>query len=329
MARHQKKRGTPVSRTGAAFAVRVARYIGTPYVWGGESPKGFDCSGLVDYGLTSMGLRGVPRTSEAQWAWVNKVGPRDLPAGALIFMNFPGEQSPGHVLIYSGGQLAVQAPKPGASVQQVPFKPLAPGSSMWGGTIVGYGLVPGLTYTQAGQPARGPVGPRGPVGRSRPGSGKSGGGGVLDAIGGWFAGTGVHLAEDAGQAGLDAATGLPFLGTIARNAAGLISAPIDFLRAATWLVLPKTWLTIVEFLVGVLIMVLSLRGLFLIFASNDTPITFNTVGGAASSLHQRKVQPAADQLVPGNAARRKQRRDKKASKVRGAALVAKYGKVPF
>jgi len=336
------KRGAPVSHTGAGFAARVARYIGTPYVWGGDTPKGFDCSGLVEYALSAMGLRGVPRTSEEQYRWTARVTARNLQAGDLIFMNFPGEVSPGHVLIYSGGQLAVHAPKPGALVQQVPFRPVAAGSAMWGGTVVGYGRVPGLTYAYAGDPARGPVGPRGPVGRSRPGTGGSGGGGgVLDAIGGWFSG-GASLAGE----GLGAVEGLPgealhagesvlghvpVLGPLFKDAAGLITAPVDFLKAALWMLMPQTWLRITEFVVGAVLMVLGLRGLFLIFASSDTPggITFNTVGGAASSVHQRKVQPAADQLVPGNAPRRKRRREKSTAAAQAATLAAKYGKVPF
>jgi cell wall-associated NlpC family hydrolase len=131
--------------TGTEFLTTAAQYIGTPYVWGGESPKGFDCSGLVDYVLTDLGITGVPRTSEEQWKWVKKVNYKSLQPGDLIFLNFPGEQSPGHVMIYAGNNEVIQAPKPGQDVQVASFTPQAPGSTEWGATVVGYGRPPGVT----------------------------------------------------------------------------------------------------------------------------------------------------------------------------------------
>ena len=146
--------------TGTGFVQAASRYIGTPYVWGGESPHGFDCSGLVEYVLTSLGVKGVPRTSEEQYRWAHSVAWNRLQAGDLVFMNFPGEQSPGHVMIYAGRGRVIQAPSPGQQVQNVPFRPQPIGSSEWGGKIVGYGRVPGLSYaaqsgdSRAGRPPR-------------------------------------------------------------------------------------------------------------------------------------------------------------------------------
>lgn len=140
--------------TAADFVHEASSFIGTPYVWGGASPKGFDCSGLVEYSLTQLGLRKVPRTSEKQYAWADPVDARDVEAGDLVFFHFPGEQGAGHVAIFAGKQgrgpnaksSVIQAPKPGGDVQRVPFTPLPAGSHEWGGTILGYGKVPGLDY---------------------------------------------------------------------------------------------------------------------------------------------------------------------------------------
>ena len=139
--------------SGAEFSAQVAAYLGTPYVYGGASPSGFDCSGLVEYVLDKMGLQGVPRTSEAQYAWSDRVGYKQLQPGDLVFFNFPGEVSPGHVAVYVGNNTVIQAPAPGQNVERASFKPKPAGSSEWGGTIVGYGRVPGLSYGGTTAPA--------------------------------------------------------------------------------------------------------------------------------------------------------------------------------
>jgi hypothetical protein len=143
-----------VAPTSTDFVSEAASFIGTPYVWGGASPKGFDCSGLVQYSLERLGLRKVPRTSERQWDWVDRVSSENVEAGDLVFFHFPGEDGAGHVAIYAGkgrrgGGSVIQAPRPGEDVQRVPFTPLPAGSSEWGGRIVGYGRVPGLSYKNA------------------------------------------------------------------------------------------------------------------------------------------------------------------------------------
>lgn len=53
--------------TAAEFIAEEKKFLGVPYVYGGESPSGFDCSGLVQYSLNAIGVRGCPRTSEEQW----------------------------------------------------------------------------------------------------------------------------------------------------------------------------------------------------------------------------------------------------------------------
>lgn len=79
--------------------------IGTPYVYGGESPSGFDCSGFVQYVYSENGIS-VPRTAAHQW----KFGSFDstpIP-GDLVFFNTTGS-GPSHVGIYIGNRQFIQA----------------------------------------------------------------------------------------------------------------------------------------------------------------------------------------------------------------------------
>jgi cell wall-associated NlpC family hydrolase len=138
-------------RSGSSFVQEAAKFIGRPYVFGAAGPSAFDCSGLVYYGLRQMGVQGVPRTSEEQWGWVDRIPASQLAPGDLIFEQWPGEVSPGHVAIYAGGGEIIQAPAPGEDVQRVKWSPSIVHSE--GGQIVGYGRVPGLTYS--GSPAQG------------------------------------------------------------------------------------------------------------------------------------------------------------------------------
>ena len=132
-------------RTGTQFVQLALRFVGTPYRYGGSRPSGFDCSGLVQYVLGRMGIS-APRTSEQQYAWTRRVDYRFLKPGDLVFLNFPGESSPGHVMIWLGGNRVLQAPSTGQLVKVSKFDPQKPGTNEWGATVVGYGRIPGLSY---------------------------------------------------------------------------------------------------------------------------------------------------------------------------------------
>ena len=79
------------------------RYLGVPYVWGGSSPSGFDCSGFVAYVYAQMGVS-LPHYTGAQWAVGEPVSTSDLQPGDLVF--FDGL---GHVGIYVGNDRFVHA----------------------------------------------------------------------------------------------------------------------------------------------------------------------------------------------------------------------------
>jgi peptidoglycan DL-endopeptidase CwlO len=117
---------TPGSRLpdGLSPAVDAAqRYLGVPYVWGGESPSGFDCSGLVQYVYGRLGVD-LPRTA-AEQARVGQpvAGLADARPGDLLAFHDPVD----HIGIYAGNGLMVVAPKTGdvVKVQNIYEQPTA------------------------------------------------------------------------------------------------------------------------------------------------------------------------------------------------------------
>lgn len=93
-------------------AVDVARgYIGTPYVWGGEDPSGFDCSGLIQHVYGELGIRLPRTTTELRHAGVVVDDPQP---GDLVWY-------PGHIGLYSGDGNKIHAPYSGTVVQEVPI----------------------------------------------------------------------------------------------------------------------------------------------------------------------------------------------------------------
>jgi NlpC/P60 family len=131
--------GTPAPSIGDKIVAEVTKFAGGPYVYGGTTPAGFDCSGLVQYVLTKVGIKNVPRTSEAQYAWAQKISRSDLAPGDLVFAQFPGDNaSPGHVGIYVGNNRVLSAEDPALGIGYSTL-------SSWGSAIVGYGRAPGAS----------------------------------------------------------------------------------------------------------------------------------------------------------------------------------------
>ena len=86
------------------------KYLGVPYVFGGTTPRGFDCSGFVKYVYAEFG-HVLSRTTAEQINNGRAVSRNELQPGDLVFPN------PGHVTIYIGDNHVIHAPKPGQVVK--------------------------------------------------------------------------------------------------------------------------------------------------------------------------------------------------------------------
>ena len=102
----------PVKPSTAARAVTAAlAQQGTPYVYGGNAPGGFDCSGLAQWIYKKVGIT-LPRTAAAQATTGRRVSLSELQPGDLLFFYRPV----GHVVIYAGNGKIVEASQPGQPV---------------------------------------------------------------------------------------------------------------------------------------------------------------------------------------------------------------------
>lgn len=91
--------------------------VGTPYRFGGETPRGFDCSGLVRFAHDAAGIP-VPRQTNVQANGARTADPARLEPGDLLFFRIENDK-PEHVSIYVGDNRFVHAPSSGGHVQVV------------------------------------------------------------------------------------------------------------------------------------------------------------------------------------------------------------------
>jgi cell wall-associated NlpC family hydrolase len=116
---------TPSPGGGHPQAATIAlRYLGVPYKWGGASPAGFDCSGLVMYVYAQLGIS-LPHFAAAQYGYGVPVSRDQLQPGDLVFF-----ENLNHVAIYIGGGQVVHAPSTGDVVK-------ISNISDWGNSYVG------------------------------------------------------------------------------------------------------------------------------------------------------------------------------------------------
>ncbi|MFE6498600.1 C40 family peptidase [Kitasatospora sp. NPDC057738] len=98
--------------------------LGKPYVWGGNGPSGYDCSGLVQQAYRRAGIS-LPRVADDQYAATTPISAGQLRRGDLVFWSDSGRASGiHHVGIYLGGGTFVEAPRPGTTVR---ISTLSPG----------------------------------------------------------------------------------------------------------------------------------------------------------------------------------------------------------
>ncbi len=111
----------PSSAYGNSVVGAAMSQLGVPYVWGGSSPSGFDCSGLVVWAYAQAGRSGLPHYTGALWQMGVAISYSQLQSGDLVF--FYGG---GHMGIYIGGGQFVHAPHTGDVVK---VSDMSPGSS--------------------------------------------------------------------------------------------------------------------------------------------------------------------------------------------------------
>lgn len=94
-------------------AITAVRQVGVPYVYGGSTTRGFDCSGLVNYAYAAA-CKAMPRTTSGLWRELRPVSVSELRVGDVLFFNIEGKMS--HVGLYLGNRRFVHAPSSGKTV---------------------------------------------------------------------------------------------------------------------------------------------------------------------------------------------------------------------
>lgn len=99
--------------SGQAIVDYARTFLGVPYVWGGTTPAGFDCSGFTQYVYARFGVS-LPRTSSAQATVGTRVSAADARPGDLVTW-------PGHVGVYTGNGNNIAARQPGTPLTEGPI----------------------------------------------------------------------------------------------------------------------------------------------------------------------------------------------------------------
>ena len=105
---------TKSNKTGNKLVSVAESVLGSPYKYGGSSPKGFDCSGLVYYSHNKLGIS-VPRTTRQQARHASNLSLSEIEPGDVLFFKIYGNQI-SHVGIYTGNNQFIHAPKSGKFV---------------------------------------------------------------------------------------------------------------------------------------------------------------------------------------------------------------------
>lgn len=101
------------STSGSSVLAIAARYVGIPYVYGGTTPKGFDCSGYIGYVYRQLGVS-LPRTANDQMNATKRISRSEARPGDLVFFVSGGRAY--HDGIYAGGNMMYDSPRTGKSI---------------------------------------------------------------------------------------------------------------------------------------------------------------------------------------------------------------------
>ncbi|KHD85596.1 C40 family peptidase [Bacillus ginsengihumi] len=95
-------------------------YIGTPYRWGGTTPKGFDCSGFVGYTFKKVG-KNLPRTAAAMYKKGKHISKSKLKTGDLVFFHTSSsyKKTASHVAIYIGHNKVIHSVSQGVKIDSL------------------------------------------------------------------------------------------------------------------------------------------------------------------------------------------------------------------
>ncbi|HEY7258605.1 MAG TPA: NlpC/P60 family protein [Gaiellales bacterium] len=110
---------------GRVLVTAARRFLGLPFLWGGTSGFGYDCSGLTHAVYRRFGIR-IPRDADAQAAHGTPVGRTQLRPGDLVFFAGPGGTGAvHHVAMFVGAGRVIEAPRTGTTVRIVRLSALA------------------------------------------------------------------------------------------------------------------------------------------------------------------------------------------------------------
>ncbi|MFJ7724975.1 NlpC/P60 family protein [Neobacillus sp. NPDC097160] len=108
----------PDAATASAVIAYAKQFLGVPYVWGGTTPNGFDCSGFTSYVYRAVGIN-LPRVSRDQQNVGTRISPSQVQPGDLVFRGSPAH----HVGIFIGNGQYIHAPQTGDVVKISSYNP--------------------------------------------------------------------------------------------------------------------------------------------------------------------------------------------------------------
>ena len=118
------------------ITAEINKYLGVPYLWGGDNPNAFDCSGLVQWTLKKSLDLSIPRTTNQQYNYWKKIISnqyQNLKEGDLVYFKTFGNNPVSHVGIFIGNNTFIHSPKKNDVVKKASLN-----SGYWRSKLVGF-----------------------------------------------------------------------------------------------------------------------------------------------------------------------------------------------